>query len=131
VPVAVACAPRQARPPELEVAAHRAYRSLVESLGIDASAVRGRVIVLDPGHGGGYRGALGRRGAAEADVNLAVALFLWGLLDDAGAQVALTRTADRDFVGGVTEPPAILPLPSEGPGGAPAAGGAPGSLWAL
>ncbi len=112
----LACAKQPVTPTTstLEAEAARAYRSLVESLGIDPGPVRGRVVVLDPGHGGGYRGALGQRGTAEADVNLAVALFLWGLLDDAGAEVYLTRTADRDFVGGELHPPAIQTLPREG-----------------
>jgi len=112
------CAKRPATPStanEPQAAAHRAYRTLVEDLGIDASALKDRVIVLDPGHGGGYRGAMGVQGTAEADVNLAVALFLWGLLTDAGAQVHLTRTVDRDLVGGAPHPPAIRPLPSEPP----------------
>ncbi len=101
--------PRPSRPPstEIETTAHRAYRRLTESLAIDTRSVRGRKIVLDPGHGGGYRGATGVEGTAEADVNLAVGLFLWGLLTDAGADVHLTRTADRDFVGGGVQPPII------------------------
>lgn len=132
---AMGCAgarPGPSRPPatEFEAAAHRAYRTLTESLDIDPGALRGRTIVLDPGHGGGYRGATGSRGAAEADVNLAVSLFLWGLLADAGANVHLTRTADRDFIGGEVHPPAIRTLPSEARGPAGAAegsGGQPGS----
>ncbi len=112
----LACAKRPTTPTAIaiEEASARAYRSLVESVGIDSSPVRDKTIVLDPGHGGGYRGAVGRRGTAEADVNLAVALFLWGLLDDAGARVTLTRSADRDFVGGALAPPAIVPLATEG-----------------
>ncbi len=114
LPIALAaavlsCAKRPAVPPtaELEAKAARAYRHLVESLGVDVSPLSGRVIVLDPGHGGGYRGAIGPRGTAEADVNLAVALFLWGLLRDAGADVHLTRSADRDFIGGELVQPVI------------------------
>jgi N-acetylmuramoyl-L-alanine amidase len=110
------CAGRQAaRRQAIDAAAHRAYRTLVESLGVNTSAVHGRMVVLDPGHGGGYRGAQGTGGAAEADVNLAVALFLWGLLEDAGARVHLTRTADRDFVGGEIHPPNIRPVAGESP----------------
>ena len=97
-------------------AAHRAYLNLVESVGIDVGAVAGKVIVLDPGHGGGYRGARGTGGTAEADVNLAVALFLWGLLSEAGADVHMTRTADKDLLPGAElHPPGIQPLPSEPP----------------
>jgi N-acetylmuramoyl-L-alanine amidase len=112
------CAKQQVqRPPApaAQTAADRAYRTLVESLGVDVTPLQNRVIVLDPGHGGSYRGAMGPGGTAEADVNLAVGLFLWGLLHDAGAQVHLTRTVDRDLVGGTPHPPAIRPLPNEVP----------------
>jgi len=65
--------------------------------GLDPSPLRGRRILIDPGHGGRFRGAIGDRGLAEADVNLGVALYLQGLLQWAGADVHLTRTADVDF----------------------------------
>jgi len=65
---------------------------------IDTTPLRGRRIVLDPGHGGFFRGAIGRDGLAEADVNLGVALYLRGLLEWAGAEVHLTRSVDRDFL---------------------------------
>ncbi|UCF79376.1 MAG: N-acetylmuramoyl-L-alanine amidase [Candidatus Eiseniibacteriota bacterium] len=67
---------------------------------LDASSVRGRRIVLDPGHGGTFSGAMGRAGLEEDDVNLGVALYLWGLLRDAGAEVFLTRSSDVDFLEG-------------------------------
>jgi N-acetylmuramoyl-L-alanine amidase len=65
---------------------------------VDASVLRGRRIVLDPGHGGLFRGALGPGGTTEAEVNLGVSLALRDLLERAGAQVQLTRTTDRDFL---------------------------------
>jgi N-acetylmuramoyl-L-alanine amidase len=52
----------------------------------------GRLIVVDPGHPPG--GATGPTGLREAEANLAVALRLQALLEDAGAQVVMTRTAD-------------------------------------
>lgn len=74
------------------------YDRRVEDLaGVDASVLRGRKIVLDPGHGGRFPGSLGPKGLSEAEVNLGVALHLWGLLTDAGAEVLLTRASDRDF----------------------------------
>ena len=112
------CAKQQVQRPPASTsptASDRAYRTLVESLGVDVTPLKDRVIVLDPGHGGSYRGAMGPGGTAEADVNLAVGLFLWGLLHDAGAQVHLTRSVDRDLVGGAPHPPAIRPLPNEPP----------------
>jgi N-acetylmuramoyl-L-alanine amidase len=61
---------------------------------LDTSPLKGRKIVIDPGHGGKYGGAVGKMGLKESEVNLGVALYLWGLLKSAGAQPILTRTAD-------------------------------------
>jgi len=65
---------------------------------IDTTALRGKVIVIDPGHGGRYRGAIGKMGLKESDVNLGVALYLWGFLQSAGAHTVMTRTADTTVV---------------------------------
>ena len=93
----VACAPKP-RPP-----LPRFYDRLKEPLDtLDASSVAGKKILIDPGHGGVFRGAIGLEGLDEADVNLGVALYLWGLLEEAGAEVHLTRKIDRDFVEGDT-----------------------------
>jgi len=84
-------APTNAPPP--------GYEALQEQLvGRDLSPLHHRRIVLDPGHGGFFRGAIGPNGLCEADVNLGVALNLQGLLTWAGAEVWLTRTADVDFL---------------------------------
>jgi len=56
--------------------------------------VAGKVIVLDPGHGGEESGTVGTAGTIEKDLNLAVALKLRPLLEAAGAKVIMTRTAD-------------------------------------
>jgi len=64
----------------------------------DSSILAGKRIVLDPGHGGFFRGALGVKGLTEAEVNLGVALFLRGLLESRGVQILMTRTDDRDFL---------------------------------
>lgn len=75
------------------------YAALVEPFeDIEASPLRNRVIVLDPGHGGRYPGAVGERGYREADVNLSVAFKLALLLEGAGAQVYLTHWEDRDLM---------------------------------
>lgn len=68
--------------------------------GADSAALRDRVIVLDPGHGGPERGALGPRGMTEAEVNLGVALYLRALLEAAGARVVLTRQEDAPVQSG-------------------------------
>jgi len=77
----------------------RLYRSLDESLPrIAPSVLAGRRVVIDPGHGGYYSGTVGQDSLKESSVNLGVALYLWGLLREAGADVYLTRSSDRDFL---------------------------------
>lgn len=50
---------------------------------------------IDAGHGGEDRRSVGpRKLAVEADVNLSVALYLKNFLEEAGAKVYMTRTAD-------------------------------------
>jgi len=61
---------------------------------LDLSPLKGKVIVIDPGHGGKYSGAVGKMGLKESEVNLGVALYLWGALQSAGAKPVMTRTAD-------------------------------------
>lgn len=88
------CAGRRAPIPD-----NIGYHELRESFGDrDLSPLRGRRILLDPGHGGIFRGVVGQDGLAEADVNLGVALWLRGLLEAADAEVRMTRTADVDFL---------------------------------
>jgi N-acetylmuramoyl-L-alanine amidase len=70
---------------------------------LDTAALRDKVIVIDPGHGGPYGGAVGRLGLKESEVNLGVALYLWGLLVNAGAQPVMTRTADTAVVRGTSK----------------------------
>jgi len=64
----------------------------------NTAVLEGRRIIIDPGHGGYFDGVVGADSLREADANLGVALYLWGLLKDAGAEVHLTRTTDRDFL---------------------------------
>ena len=59
----------------------------------------GKIIVIDPGHGGSSdTGAVGRGGLRESDLNLKVALFLVELLKEKGAKVILTRSTDAPCV---------------------------------
>ncbi len=62
---------------------------------IDTQCLQDKVIIIDPGHGGPERGAIGMRGITEAEINLTVALHLWGLLKQAGARPVLTRLSDQ------------------------------------
>ncbi|MGE5396434.1 MAG: N-acetylmuramoyl-L-alanine amidase family protein [Chitinophagales bacterium] len=60
--------------------------------------VAGRVIVIDPGHGGHDPGTIGRQTKIpEKDVDLAIAKRLAKLLSQAGAMVVMTRTDDKDL----------------------------------
>ena len=56
----------------------------------------GKVIVLDPGHGGSDAGAIGPSGVTEKSVALAVSLKAQKLLAASGYQVVMTRTTDVD-----------------------------------
>lgn len=58
------------------------------------AGLSGKVILVDPGHGGEEPGAVAASGLKEKDVNLAVALKLREQLEARGARVLMTRTAD-------------------------------------
>jgi N-acetylmuramoyl-L-alanine amidase len=99
--IAAACgAGCGAKPPIEPAPAAPPYAGSVDLAGVDASVLRNRRILIDPGHGGRFDGTTGRDRSREADVNLGVALYLWGLLRDAGADVHLTRHSDRDLLAG-------------------------------
>ncbi|MGB9803500.1 MAG: N-acetylmuramoyl-L-alanine amidase family protein [Desulfofundulus sp.] len=59
----------------------------------------GRVIVIDPGHGGDDPGAVGCHGIVEKDVAMEISRRVAGVLRDAGARVVLTRDGDREPAG--------------------------------
>ncbi len=62
---------------------------------VSGSPVFGAHVVVDAGHGGDEPGAVGRvTGLTEKEVNLAIALEIERLLEETGATVVLTRTAD-------------------------------------
>ncbi|MFJ5621718.1 SH3 domain-containing protein [Peribacillus loiseleuriae] len=56
--------------------------------------LNGKVIVLDPGHGGHDPGTLGVGGTMEKDLTLRTARLLQAKLEKAGANVLLTRNLD-------------------------------------
>ncbi|HHU81959.1 MAG TPA: AMIN domain-containing protein [Firmicutes bacterium] len=66
----------------------------------------GKVIILDPGHGGIDAGAIGTRGTREKEINLDVALRLKKRLEEAGARVVMTREDDSYL--GLYERPAVV-----------------------
>lgn len=60
----------------------------------------GRKIVLDPGHGGKFPGAIGPAGTKEKDVVLNVCLQLQQDLVELGAEVRMTRSTDTEVLPG-------------------------------
>ena len=75
---------------------------IIDTMKIDTQEVKvlkGKRIVIDPGHGGFFKGAVGLNlGIKEKDINLKVALYLKRLLEKRGAKVFLTRDKDIDFI---------------------------------
>jgi len=63
-------------------------------------SLKGKVIVVDPGHGGSDAGAIGPSNVLEKNVTLAIARDLRQLLADGGATVIMTRISDRDVSNG-------------------------------
>lgn len=57
----------------------------------------GKVIVLDPGHGGEDGGAVSRDGLVEKHVTLTISQYLRDYLQEAGAIVYMTRETDKDL----------------------------------
>ncbi len=94
--IVLGCAPKRRGQVSIEV-----YEGKAPKLkDVDRESLKGKRIVIDPGHGGVFRGAIGRSGVSEADINLGVGLYLWGMLEEAGCDVWLTRKTDKDFVDG-------------------------------
>lgn len=58
--------------------------------------LKGKIIALDPGHGGSDTGAIGPTGVTEKGVTLRVAKALQKLLQAEGATVLMTRTTDTE-----------------------------------
>lgn len=53
-----------------------------------------KIIVIDPGHGGIFPGAVAQDGTLEKDINLNIALYLRELLEQNGSYVIMTRESD-------------------------------------
>ena len=61
---------------------------------ISGKVLSGKIIVIDPGHGGVDTGAIGYNQSYEKDNTLAIALAVKDVLEQAGAKVFLTRESD-------------------------------------
>lgn len=60
----------------------------------NSSDLKGKIIVLDPGHGGKDSGTIGSSNSLEKNLTINTALLLGKKLESAGAKVVLTRTDD-------------------------------------
>lgn len=60
------------------------------------TGLKGRVIVIDPGHGGSDSGAIGPTGVMEKSITLRVGNELHRLLTQEGATVYMTRSTDKE-----------------------------------
>ncbi len=63
------------------------------------AGLRGRTIVIDPGHGGSDTGAIGIGGLREKDITLEVSKKVKDILENSGVTVVMTREDDRDVYG--------------------------------
>ena len=66
------------------------------------SVLKGKIICIDPGHGGTDVGAVGHvngKTVYEKDITLSIALPLRDMLTSAGAKVVMTRSTDKDVYG--------------------------------
>lgn len=68
-----------------------------QSIATFASPIRGRIIVIDPGHGGIDPGAVSKNGTKEDSINLSISNKLKAYFEKENAKVIMTRT-DEDGV---------------------------------
>ena len=61
--------------------------------------IAGKIITIDPGHGGSDPGAVGERGTLEKDITLDISLRLKEELEEKGAIVYMTRRTDKEVAG--------------------------------
>lgn len=79
------------------------YKKQSYNVSSDAKSVlKGKIICIDPGHGGTDVGAIGHIGdkdVYEKNITLSIALPLRDMLTSAGAKVVMTRDTDKDVYG--------------------------------
>ena len=80
----------------LTVAASAVYAHIRgRSVETFVTPMNGRIVLLDPGHGGKDAGA-SANGAVEKELNLEIARLVQGYIEEGGGTAILTRTEDRD-----------------------------------
>jgi N-acetylmuramoyl-L-alanine amidase len=89
--------------PQRQQTGYDAYLSGDNALIVDVrrpfatGGLQGKLIGIDPGHGGRWSGAHGPTGYLEKDANLDIALRLKAMLEQAGAAVFMTRETDLGY----------------------------------
>jgi len=83
----------------LASAAARSWVVQGSAMEVLAGCLEGRVVVVDPGHGGVDPGATGKGGLIESDLVLDIARRVKSLLEEMGCRVVLTRDGDYDLAG--------------------------------
>lgn len=80
--------------------AYLAGLALWQERAIQASvgSLAGKVVIIDPGHGGIDPGAVGYNGVLEKDVVLSISKYLKNFLLQAGAMAIMTREVDMDLL---------------------------------
>jgi N-acetylmuramoyl-L-alanine amidase len=73
-----------------------AERPIPEITEPESNRLLGKIICVDPGHGGNDPGAVGPSGTREKDNTLSMALLLRDKLESNGATVILTRDTDKE-----------------------------------
>ncbi len=80
----------------LTVAASAVYAHIRgRSVETFVTPMNGRIVLLDPGHGGKDAGA-SANGAVEKELNLEIARLVQGYIEEGGGTAILTRTEDKD-----------------------------------
>lgn len=64
-----------------------------------SGGIEGKIITLDPGHGGSDPGAVGAKGTLEKDITLDISQRLKKELEKMGATVYMTRNSDKEVAG--------------------------------
>ncbi len=65
----------------------------------NAMSRNGKLILIDPGHGGSDPGAVSKNGTRESALNMKVSMYLMEYLKNYGYDVRLTRGMNTDMVG--------------------------------
>ncbi|WP_280771512.1 N-acetylmuramoyl-L-alanine amidase CwlD [Salipaludibacillus daqingensis] len=78
------------------------FKSTEDSTGYGLP-LSGKMVILDPGHGGIDGGASSKTGLLEKDISLEISLHLRDYLQEAGALVIMTREEDKDLAASDTK----------------------------